>query len=60
MAELWTALPRRLRLLFGEADGAMPCCDILAKYEDDPDLEQMPNSGIFLIMGNAGFISSTV
>ena len=25
----WTALPRRLRLLFGEADGAMPCCDIL-------------------------------
>ena len=42
MAELWAALPRRLRLLFGEADGGMPCCDILANlFEDEPDLAQM-------------------
>ena len=42
MAELWAALPRRLRLFFGEADGGMPCCDILANlFEDEPDLAQM-------------------
>ena len=29
MAELWTSLPRRLQLLFGDAGGDMPCCDIL-------------------------------
>ena len=42
MAELWTSLPRRLQLLFGDAGGDMPCCDILANlFEDNLDLEQM-------------------